>query len=294
MLIKVGYNLIFSFPIDMAAVLMLYLHPSRVKVRKPEQLRIEPEIPIKEYIDSFGNRCGHLPIPAGRLVLWNEAIVEDSGEPDIIHPIANQVSAEKLPPETLQFLLSSRYCEVDMMGNLAWSLFGHTAPGWPRVQAICDWVHNRIRFDYQHARMTRTAHEAYAERVGVCRDYTHLAIAFCRSMHIPARYVTGYLGDIGIPPCPLPMDFSSWMEVYLDGRWYTFDPRHNIPRIGHIPMAVGRDAADVALITSFGQNFLEKFEVWTYEVSEEEVESKGSPLNGHATKIAVSCSEVPV
>jgi transglutaminase-like putative cysteine protease len=193
-------------------------------------------------------------------------VVKDTGEPDPVVPTARQHAVEDLPSETLQFLLASRYCETDLMLDLAWKLFGNTAEGWPRVQAICDFAHNHVVFGYENARPTRTAREAHAEKVGVCRDYTHLAVALCRCMNIPARYCTGYLGDIGIPPPYGPMDFAAWLEAYLDGRWYVFDPRNQIPRIGRVLIARGRDAADVALTTTFGPNTLKSFKVVTDEV----------------------------
>jgi transglutaminase-like putative cysteine protease len=200
----------------------------------------------------------------------NDAIVEDCGLPDLQVWSAPQAYVQDLPQEVLQFLLASRYCEVDSeLKDLAWSLFSQTTPGWPRVQAICDFAHRHIRFDYQQARATRTALEAYRERVGVCRDYMHLAITLCRCLNIPARYCTGYLGDIGVPPVAYPMDFSAWFEAYLGGQWYAFDARNNTPRIGRVLMARGRDAADVAITTSFGVNRLHSFKVWTDEVQED-------------------------
>jgi transglutaminase-like putative cysteine protease len=204
---------------------------------------------------------------AGQIRLSAEGIIRDHGEPDPVHPEALQHPIEDLPDDVLAFLLGSRYCDGDRLSDTAWSLFSRTAPGWPRVQAIVDYVHNHIAFAYEHARDTRMALDAYHERIGVCRDFAHLAIAFCRAMNIPARYCTGYLGDIGVPPCDLPMDFSAWFEAYLSGRWHTFDARHNVPRIGRIPLAYGRDAADVAISTTFGPNTLSGFKVVTAEVA---------------------------
>ncbi len=166
------------------------------------------------------------------------------------------------------YLLGSRYCDTDLLSDTAWQLFGGTPPGWARVQAICDHVHERLKFGYEYARPTRTAWDGFHEQLGVCRDFAHLAITLCRCMNIPARYCTGYLGDIGVPPDDTPMDFSAWFEVYLGGAWYTFDARHNAPRIGRILMARGRDATDVALTTTFGRCTLTGFTVHTYEVSE--------------------------
>jgi transglutaminase-like putative cysteine protease len=227
-----------------------------------------PRVPVFEYFDLYGNRCGRMVAPAGRVVFRNEALVEDCGLTDIQAPHAPQAQIQDLPHEVLLYLLASRYCEVDSeLKDLAWSLFGRTAPGWPRVQAICDFVHRHIRFDYQLARANRTALEVYRERVGVCRDFMHLAVTLCRNCNIPARYCTGYLGDIGVPRSDAPMDFSAWFEAYLGGQWYAFDARNNVPRVGRVLMARGRDAADVALTTTFGENTLQSFRVWTDEVS---------------------------
>ena len=279
MVIRIGFDLEFTLHAPSAMILMLHLHPSRAAdlIRK-ENLQISPGVPIQEYTDSFGNLCARISAPAGKVRLWNDAVIADGGQPDPVVQDARQYPVDELPPETLRYLLASRYCEVDRMGDMAWNLFGGTPLGWARVQAIVSWVHNRIRFDYQLARRTRSAYEGNEERVGVCRDFTHLAITLCRCMNIPARYATGYLGDIGVPISPDPMDFSAWMEVFLGGRWHAFDPRHDARRIGRILMAVGRDAADVALTTTFGSNTLDKFEVWTDEVvGEGKEKEKPSP-----------------
>src|SRR5579863_4787832 len=247
-------------------LLALSIHESRAAdVVVPDPIITDPMIPIAAYRDSFGNRCSRIVAPAGRLTITTSAIVNDSGEPDVVEAAAQQHPIETLPPEALVFLLGSRYCETDRLSQIAWNLFGHITPGWPRVQAICDYVHAHVSFGYEHASATRTAWETFHERRGVCRDFTHLAVALCRCMNVPARYCTGYLGDIGIPPNPAPMDFSAWFEVYLNGRWFTFDARHNMPRIGRVVMARGRDAADVAITTSFGFAELTRFEVTTYE-----------------------------
>lgn len=269
MLIRVGCEIEFVFPEPTAVILMLSLHPVREPtMRKHEHLRIQPPVPYTQYFDSNGNRCTRTVVPAGNVKFHNEAIVDDSGLPDLQVPNAAQVNIQDLPQEVLQFLLASRYCEVDSeLKDIAWSLFAGTPPGWPRVQAVCNYVHRHIRFDYQRARANRTALEVYREQAGVCRDYMHLAITLCRCLNVPARYCTGYLGDIGVPVAPYPMDFSAWFEVYLGGQWYAFDARNNVPRIGRVLMARGRDAADVALTTTFGVNQLQSFNVWTYEVS---------------------------
>ncbi len=268
MLIKVGCEIEFTYPNASAVVLMLYLHPSvAVKVRGPECLEVEPRVAVSQYTDIYGNRCGRLFTPAGKLKVSHQALVEDSGLVDAQAPNAIQHPVQTLPDNVLLYLLSSRYCEVDSeLKETAWALFGHLPAGWPLVQSICNFVHQHVRFDYQQARANRTALDVYRERVGVCRDYMHLAITFCRCLNIPARYCTGYLGDIGVPRAASPMDFSAWFEVFLEGRWYAFDARNNIPRIGRILMARGRDAADVALTTTFGFNQLQSFKVWTDEV----------------------------
>lgn len=270
MLIRIGYEIIFDSPAPVPMILMLYTHPSRAgTIKRPDQLRLDPDIPIEEFTDGFGNRCGRIVAPLGRLRLWNDALVEDSGQPDRVNWNAQQHPVPDLPAETLQYLLGSRYCEVDRLSDVAWNLFGQSSPGWDRVQAICDWVHSNIRYGYEYARSTKTAYDVYTERTGVCRDFTHLAITFCRCLNIPARYATGYLGDIGVAPLPTPMDFHAWFEVFLDGQWYAFDARHNVPRVGRVLMARGRDAVDVALTTSFGQNKLVKFTVWADESEHE-------------------------
>ena len=272
MLIRIGYEIVFDSPVPVPMILMLYTHPSRAgSLKKPDQLKIDPEITVEKFIDSFGNLCGRIVAPAGRLKLFNEAIVEDSGQLDTVNWNAAQIAVPDLPAETIQYLLGSRYCEVDRLSDIAWNLFGQTAPGWARVQAVCDWVHSHIRYGYEYARSTKTAYDVYTEGTGVCRDFTHLALTFCRCLNIPARYVTGYLGDIGVPPQPTPMDFHAWFEVFLDGKWYAFDARHNVPRVGRVLIARGRDAVDVALTTSFGPNTLVEFNVWTDEISEQEL-----------------------
>jgi transglutaminase-like putative cysteine protease len=267
MKIRVGFEIAYEFVAPTPMVLMLNVHPSReADLIKPDQLRTTPTLPMTRYVDAFGNICTRLVAPKGELQISADAVVADSGLPDAVDPTARQHEVAELPHETLVFLLGSRYCETDRLMNEAWSLFGKTPTGWARVQAICDFVQSHVRFGYQHARATRTAAEVALERCGVCRDFTHLAVTLCRCMNIPACYCTGYLGDIGIPPDPDPMDFSAWFEAYLGGRWYTFDARHNTPRIGRILMARGRDAADVAISTTFGPNTLKRFVVHTDEI----------------------------
>ncbi len=267
MLIKIGFDIAFTAPQPTPIVVMLSVHPSRVAdLVEPEFIACDPPAPIHYYHDSFGNFCGRLVIPKGRLVLSNRATVRDSGLPDAVVPDAQQIPVENLPDDVILFLLASRYCETDRMVDLAWSLFKDTPLGWGRVQAICNYVHGHVTFGYQFAAPTKSAHDVLAERRGVCRDFAHLAVTLCRCMNIPARYCTGYLGDIGVPPDGTPMDFSAWFEVYLSGRWFTFDARHNKPRIGRILMGRGRDAADVPLSTSFGRTELSGFKIFSDEV----------------------------
>lgn len=266
MLIRLGYDLQFQVAAPVPMVAHLNVHPSRkADLVEPDLLRVEPESEVEYYIDSFGNQAARFLMPVGTVRLYNSTLIQDSGQLDAEDPLAQEVPVERLPPETLRYLLASRYCEVDLLSNTAAELFGAVPRGWQRVQAVCQWVNRNVTFGYQFARPTRTALDVYTERVGVCRDFQHLAVTFCRCLNIPARYVTGYLGDIGVPLTP-PMDFSAWFEAYLDDRWWTFDARHNTPRIGRVLMAVGRDATDVAITTSFGSAQLLQFQVVTDEV----------------------------
>ncbi|PZW49003.1 transglutaminase-like putative cysteine protease [Humitalea rosea] len=266
MRLRLGYALTYDCPQPTPMILTLHIHSSRVSdIVAPDHLRTEPPVPVSAYRDGFGNWCSRIVAPAGRIRLSTDALVNDTGLPDPAQPDAWQTPVEDLPEDTLVYLLGSRYCETDRLSDIAWNLFGHTPPGWARVQAICDFVHNHIVFNYQDARSTRGAWDAWQEKKGVCRDYAHLAIAFLRCMNFPTRYCTGYLGDIGVPISPDPMDFSAWMEVFVGGRWYTFDARNNKPRIGRVLIARGRDAADVAISNTFGPNILADFKVWTVE-----------------------------
>lgn len=269
MLLRLGYEMEFDLPQAAACVAQLRVHASRAgDLRAPDAVKVEPEVPVEEYTDSFGNCCTRFLAPAGRLRLTNETLLEDSGLPDAVKPGAMAHPIAELPHETLRFLLGSRYCEVDRLAGAAFDLFGNTACGWERVQAVCDWVHEKVTFGYGFARPTKTALDVFTERQGVCRDFQHLAITFCRCLGIPARYAAGYLGDVGVPASPSPMDFSAWFEAYLENRWWTFDARHNVPRVGRVPMATGRDAADVAFLTSFGTANLVKFAVVSEEAGE--------------------------
>jgi transglutaminase-like putative cysteine protease len=267
MLIRYGYELTFNCAEPALMVCLLDAHRDQARnIRYETPLETTPAISTETYLDTFGNHVRRFIAPAGDLTIRRDAIVEDSGQPDPVKLDAEETAVERLPNDTLVFTLGSRYCETDKLCDVAWQLFGSTVRGWRRVQAICDFVCNHLTFGYQYARATRTAFEAYQERVGVCRDFAHLAVAFCRCMNIPARYANGFLGDIGVPPDPAPMDYNAWFEVFLDGRWFTFDARHNMPRIGRITVARGRDATDIPLATSFGPHTLKTFRVWTEEV----------------------------
>jgi len=265
--VRVGYELVYQCAQPTPMILLLRIHPSQVSGPVvPDPLLTTPFVPISTYRDGFGNICTRIVAPAGRIRLTTDATVRCSAEPDRVVPSARQIPVQNLSDETLVFLLGSRYCETDRLSQAAWDLFGKTPEGWARVQAICDFVHRHIKFGYEFANPMKSAFEAFQERRGVCRDFAHLSIAFCRCMNIPARYCTGYLSDIGVPPPYSPMDFAGWFEAYLDGQWYTFDPRNNTPRIGRVLMARGRDASDAPLSNTFGPNTLELFKVWTDEV----------------------------
>ncbi|MCU4179192.1 transglutaminase-like domain-containing protein [Bosea sp. BH3] len=275
MRIRYGYRIELVCAHEMPLVTLLDVHPSRRHdLTMPDEMKVsalaDPALSIRvsQHLDAFGNICRRMVAPPGGIRLESEGVVHDSGEPDVVNPAAREVAPSRLPDEALAFLLGSRYCETDRLNDQAWRLFGGTAPGWARVQAIVDFVHNHLTFGYHYARNTRTAAEAFDERVGVCRDFAHLAIALCRCMNIPARYCNGYLGDIGVPLNPAPMDFNAWFEVFLGGRWYTFDARHNEPRIGRVVIARGRDATDVAMVSSFGTHTIQRFEVITEEIED--------------------------
>jgi transglutaminase-like putative cysteine protease len=268
MRIHLGCELNYEFPKPTPMIVMLNVHQVHAAhLERPDSLLTAPSVPIESYRDSFGNGCCRLVAPAGPFTLGTDGIIQDDGKSSPTDTSAVQHPVEELPPDTLLFLLGSRYCETDRLSEEAWDLFDKAPTGWLRVQAICDFVHRRVAFGYEHSSATRTAAETYAERRGVCRDYAHLAVAFCRCMNIPARYCTGYLSDLGQPPPHPPMDFAAWMEVYLGGRWWVFDPRNNANRAGRILIARGRDAADVPLTHTFGPNALVGFRVWTEEVA---------------------------
>ena len=267
MQIRVGYELIYQCAQPTPMIVTLSVHYSRASdIVKPDHLILSPSVPVTAYRDLYGNWCSRLVAPAGHLCLSSDGIVSDTGNPDVVAPWAVQRPVEALPQETLLFLLGSRYCETDLLSKTAWELFNGAPTGWNRVQAICNFVNQHIQFGYGTSSSTKTAFQVFQDRQGVCRDFAHLAVTLCRCLNIPARYCTGYLGDVGLPPPYAPMDFAAWFEAYLGDSWYTFDPRNNVPRRGRILIARGRDAADVALTTSFGPSKLESFKVWTDEI----------------------------
>jgi transglutaminase-like putative cysteine protease len=268
MQIRLGYDIRFDVSNPVPIVALLSVHPSRRgDLQGPDQIIVDNGLRTEEYIDSFGNICTRMLAPPGILRLTNSVIINDSGLPDPEGLDAREVPVQELPADVLRFLMGSRFCEVDLLSPVALELFGHLPRGWSRVRAVCTWVNQKVTFGYPFARPTRTALDVFTERIGVCRDFQHLAITFCRALNIPARYATGYLGDIGVIVAPSPMDFSAWFEVYLEDRWWTFDARHNIPRIGRVLIGTGMDATDVAITTSFGNAKLSRFEVVTDEVA---------------------------
>lgn len=274
MFIRIGYEIALECKAETPLVLALCPHSSfKGRIIGSDRVQTDPGVAMEEFIDVFGNRLTRLVAPVGRLTLWSDCIVEDDGQPDIFNWNARQNDIARLPPETLAYLTASRYCESDELVGQAWDLFGQTEPGWARVQAICNFVHNHLTFGYHFGRPTKTATDAYRERTGVCRDFAQLSVTLCRAMNIPARYASGYLGDIGVPYSG-PGDFCAWFEVFLDDRWYTFDARYNTPRIGRVLMVRGRDAADGAMITSFGAYDLKVFKVWTDEVADAETDEE--------------------
>jgi transglutaminase-like putative cysteine protease len=283
--IEAGYDIAFNCVQEVPLVLMLSVHPSRKSDLLTEhRIAFSPQITSRDYLDSFGNVCTRLVAPPGLLEIRNRFIISDSGQQDEVAPDAPQWDIDQLPDDALVYLVGSRYCDTEKLRDIAWSLFGSVPGGWQRVQAVCDYVHNRLQFGYHHARCDRTAAEGHEERIGVCRDFAHLAITLCRCLNIPARYCTGYLGDIGVPRDPAPMDFSAWFEAFVGGRWYTFDARHNLPRIGRILIARGRDAADVAISTTFGSAQLARFSVITEELVGAETDNSIQPQQDAGSK----------
>jgi transglutaminase-like putative cysteine protease len=267
--IRYGYDIALELAQPATILAMADVHSDfRDDIVEETELKVAPVVAVERYIDDIGNVVRRLSAPAGQVSLRLQGVFRTHGRKDEVDTVAAAVAASDLPPDALPFLRASRYCETDLLSDFAWANFGAISGGWARVQAICDFVNQRLRFSYPEARPTRTARDALAEGVGVCRDFTHLAVALCRCLNIPARYCNGYLGDIGVPPDPAPMDFNAWFEAFIGGRWFTFDARHNQPRIGRILIARGRDAGDIPMITTFGPHALARFVVVTEEIKE--------------------------
>lgn len=276
MLIRIGHEITIEAEQDTPLICLVTPHVARHgDFTGPELVQTDPHVPVHSYFDLYGNICRRMIAPAGRFTLRGDVTLHDSGQQDPADEAAAEWPVEALPDDVLLYLNGSRYVETDLLSQEAWDLFGNVDPGWNRVSHVVDYAHRRLRFDYQQACATRTAADANRERVGVCRDFAHLALGFLRALNIPARYVNGYVGDIGVPPVPDPMDFAAWIEVFLGGRWWTFDPRNNQRRIGRVVVARGRDATDVPLLNSFGQHRLEEFTVWCHPVDE-----AGNQLDG--------------
>lgn len=268
MRIRIGFEIAVTCKQPTPMLLALYPHTSNNRqVIGSDRLRTEPETPLDLFVDGFANRWARMEAPVGTTRMWSDCIMADTGLPDEFNWDARQHEIAELPPASLLYLKASRFCESDELIEPAWELFGETQPGWARVQAICNWVHNNVLFDYRFGRPTKTAVDVFREGTGVCRDFAHIFIALCRAMNLPARYASGYLSDVGAPVAGVG-DFCAWAEVFIDGRWYTFDPRHNTPRIGRIMMVRGRDAVDVPMITVFGFYELTFFKVWTEPVDD--------------------------
>ena len=289
MRIRLGCEMVYDFQRPTHMVAMLHVHYSRAaQLEQADVVRSDPPVPVEGYRDGFGNWCTRLTAPAGRFQLRVDSVLRDDGRPDPLVPDAAESPMQDLPPEVLQYLLASRYCDTELLMQAAWDAFGHLPPGWSRVQAICDAVHERVAFDYMQARPTRTASETWNERRGVCRDYAHLAVTLCRCLNIPARYCTGYISDIGLPPPYAQMDLAAWMEVYLGGAWRSFDPRNNARMRGRVKMGHGRDAADVPLTHIFGGGPLLAFKVWTHRIDED-----GNDLPNELTPEEIAAIDAP-
>ena len=270
MQLEFGYDIEYECPQATPAIMTLNVHSSRVAdLVTPDHVRTEPALPLTNYRDVFGNWLTRVVLPEGRSRVFTQAVINESGEPDHTDPDAGQLRVEDLPDDVLVYLLGSRYCETDILMDSAWELFSSAPFGCQRVQAICDFVHQHISFGYEFARPTKTAAEAFKEKAGVCRDFTHLAVTLCRCLNIPARYCTGYIANINNSLASDEMDFAAWFEAYLDGRWFTFDPRNNRNLAGRILIARGRDAADVPISNAFGDNQLNRFGVFIRQLSED-------------------------
>jgi transglutaminase-like putative cysteine protease len=268
--LRVGCEFVLDADAPVPTLMLVQAHPDQEHHTLYESHWLRPDVPLHEYVDLFGNRCWRFTVPAGELTVRYDAVVETDREPDLVHPDVPLVAVESLPDETLLYTLPSRYVQSDQLIDDAWRLFGETPPTWARVQAVCDWIHANVQYETGSSHPGLTAVDIYHRRMGVCRDFALLATALCRALNIPARYTFGYLPDIAVEPPDVPMDFHAWFEAYLGGRWYTFDARHNRPRIGRVVIGRGRDAVDVAMTTHFGLTRLRQMTVWADEMGEDE------------------------
>jgi transglutaminase-like putative cysteine protease len=277
MQVKIGCEMVYQTNFDTPLVLLVRPRPHYHHQLLQETRRVTPQTPVHEFVDGFGNHLWRITAPAGELRIYYDALAEVIPEPDPVLPDLPGVLVQNLPDETLTFLLPSRHCPSDMVIGDAWQLFGQVTPGWPRVQAVCDWLHLNVAYS-KGSNSSTSGYEAYLARKGVCRDFAHMGVMFCRALSIPARYVCGYLPDIGVPADPTPMDFHAWFEAFVGGEWHTFDARHNIPRTGRILIGQGRDAVDVALATSYGDARLQEIRVWADQVVQTPGNLKAEPL----------------
>lgn len=264
--IKLGYDLVFNFSQPTPLILMLEVHASRASdLLSEDRIHTEPEVPISRYLDGFGNSCSRLTTTAGEFRIYSESVIADEGKADLVQASAKQLAIEDLPNESLVYLLPSRYCDTEFLMTKAWELFGSSEPGWQRVEAICDYVHQSLSYNIDTASPTKSASMALYEGSGVCRDFAHTAISLCRCMNIPARYCCGYMLHQDGPEVPREPEFAAWFEAYLDGAWYSFDARFNEPRKGRVLISRGRDAADVPIMHAFGFSTITSFDVWAEE-----------------------------
>jgi transglutaminase-like putative cysteine protease len=283
MRVRVGCEFTYETQTPVPMLMLVQARPDGEHEIRYESQWTEPNLSVREYRDGFENPCWRLVLPAGRSVVRYDAVVEVSGEADIVVPDAPLVPVQDLPDDVLVFTLPSRYIQSDLLLDDAWQLFGDTPQTWARVQAVCDWVHANVEYGYGLSGPSTTALDVFKQRQGVCRDFAQLSVALCRALNIPARYTFGYLGDIAVEPPDVPMDFHAWFEAYLGGRWYTFDARHNVPRIGRVKIAHGRDAVDVALSTAYGSATLKSMIVWSDEIADDHGDALASTGEGTAT-----------
>jgi transglutaminase-like putative cysteine protease len=271
--LRVGSEFIYSSQGETPAILQVEARLDSDAKIVQEKWEVEPHVSSHTYSDVYGNRCRRVTLPPGQTTLRYDALVEVSAHPDVVVPEAQTALVQNLPDDLLLFTLASRYCQSDSLSNDAWNLFANTPPTWARVQAICDWAHRNVIYVSGCSTPETTALDVYNSQQGICRDFAHMGVTLCRAMNIPARYCFGYMPDIGVEIPDVAMDFHAWFEVYLGGKWHTFDARHNVPRIGRVPIARGRDAVDCAMVTTYGAAILEKMTVWADEATQDDLSS---------------------